>query len=127
MEQRLWTRRNFQPEVILLDIGLPGMSGYEVAQSLRAEPWAEGIIIAAITGYGQESDRQRSWDSGFDYHLTKPPDPDVLQSLLASPRLRTAPRLVPAKTIDKAKQGAEDHIIVNRCRHLIQDSRAGGE
>ena len=80
--------RNFQPEVILLDIGLPGMSGYEVAQSLRAEPWAEGIIIAALTGYGQESDRQRSWDSGFDYHLTKPPDPDVLQSLLASPRLR---------------------------------------
>jgi PAS domain S-box-containing protein len=80
--------RNFQPEIILLDIGLPGMSGYEVARSLRAEPWAEGVIITAITGYGQESDRQRSWDSGFDYHLTKPPDPEILESLLASPRRR---------------------------------------
>jgi PAS domain S-box-containing protein len=80
--------RNFRPEIILLDIGLPGMSGYEVAKSLRAEPGAQGIIIAALTGYGQESDLQRSWDSGFDYHLTKPPDPEILESLLASPRPR---------------------------------------
>jgi signal transduction histidine kinase/CheY-like chemotaxis protein len=80
--------RNFRPEIILLDIGLPGMSGYEVARSLRSEPWAQGIVIAALTGYGQESDLQRSWDSGFDYHLTKPPDPEILESLLASPRSR---------------------------------------
>ncbi len=80
--------RNFRPEIILLDIGLPGMSGYEVAKNLRAEPAAQGIIIAALTGYGQEADRQRSWESGFDYHLTKPPDPTILESLLASPQLR---------------------------------------
>jgi PAS domain S-box-containing protein len=80
--------RNFRPDVILLDIGLPGMSGYEVARSVRAEPWAENTVIVALTGYGQESDRQRSWNSGFDYHLTKPPDPELLKSLLASPRPR---------------------------------------
>ncbi len=88
--------RNFRPEIILLDIGLPGMSGYEVAQSLRAEPETQGIVIAALTGYGQESDLQRSWDSGFDYHLTKPPDPEILESLLASPRPRAAQLLVAA-------------------------------
>jgi CheY-like chemotaxis protein len=80
--------REFKPDIILLDIGLPGMSGYEVARSLRAEPQAHGIVLAALTGYGQESDRQRSFEAGFDYHLTKPPDPTVLESLLASPRLR---------------------------------------
>jgi CheY-like chemotaxis protein len=80
--------RNFRPQIILLDIGLPGMSGYDVARNLRAEPTAQGIVIAALTGYGQDADRQRSWEAGFDYHLTKPPDPDVLESLLASPRLR---------------------------------------
>ncbi|HEX4145139.1 MAG TPA: hypothetical protein VHY91_16650, partial [Pirellulales bacterium] len=55
---------------------------------LRAEPSARGIVIAAVTGYGQEADRQRSFDAGFDYHLTKPPDPSLLESLLASPRQR---------------------------------------
>jgi CheY-like chemotaxis protein len=79
---------NFRPEIILLDIGLPGMSGYDVAKNLRAEPAAQGVIIAALTGYGQEADRKRSWESGFDYHLTKPPDPHILESLLASPRPR---------------------------------------
>jgi PAS domain S-box-containing protein len=78
----------FRPEIILLDIGLPGMSGYDVAKNLRAEPAAQGVIIAALTGYGQDSDRQRSWEAGFDYHLTKPPDPTILESLLASPQLR---------------------------------------
>jgi CheY-like chemotaxis protein len=80
--------RSFRPEIILLDIGLPGMSGYDVARNLRADPAAQGIIIAALTGYGQHSDRQRSWEAGFDYHLTKPPDPNLLESLLASPRPR---------------------------------------
>lgn len=89
--------RNFRPEIVLLDIGLPGMSGYEVAQQLRADPASRGVVIAAVTGYGQESDRQRAFDAGFDYHLTKPPDPSVLETVLASPRLR-----VPAMTQDSA-------------------------
>ncbi len=80
--------RNFRPEIILLDIGLPGMSGYDVAKNLRAEPSGQGVILAALTGYGQESDRERSWAAGFDYHLTKPPDPGLLESLLMSPRSR---------------------------------------
>ena len=78
--------RNFRPEIILLDIGLPGMSGYDVARHLRAEPTAKNLFIAALTGYGQEDDRRRSKEAGFDCHLTKPPDPGVLQTLLASPR-----------------------------------------
>jgi PAS domain S-box-containing protein len=84
----LETVGRFRPDIILLDIGLPGMSGYDVAKNLRAEPWAKGIIIAALTGYGQEADRQRSWEAGFDYHLTKPPDPTILESLLTSPKSR---------------------------------------
>jgi CheY-like chemotaxis protein len=81
--------QSFRPEIVLLDIGLPGMSGYDVARRLRAEPSLKGLVIAALTGYGQDSDRQRSFEAGFDYHLTKPPDPSLLQTLLAStPNLR---------------------------------------
>jgi CheY-like chemotaxis protein len=84
--------RSFRPEIILLDIGMPGMTGYDVAKRLRAEPSAQGIIIAALTGYGQETDRERSWAAGFDYHFTKPPDPTQLASLLESPRSRKPAR-----------------------------------
>ena len=80
--------RQFKPEIILLDIGLPGMSGYDVARTLRSDPASAGVVIAALTGYGQESDRRRSLEAGFDYHLTKPPDPQFLETLLLSPRLR---------------------------------------
>jgi CheY-like chemotaxis protein/two-component sensor histidine kinase len=82
--------QNHRPEIILLDIGLPGMSGYDVARSLRAEPSSRGVIIAALTGYGQDSDLERSVEAGFDYHITKPADPDILESLLTSPMHRAA-------------------------------------
>jgi PAS domain S-box-containing protein len=78
--------REFQPQIILLDIGLPGMSGYEVAKHVRQEPSSQGVVIAALTGYGQEADRERSRKSGFDYHLTKPADPALLASVLAMSR-----------------------------------------
>ncbi len=71
-----------QPEVILLDIGLPGMDGYEVARRLRQTRGVSESLLIALTGYGQESDRSRSRDAGFDHHLVKPLDPDQLQSLL---------------------------------------------
>ncbi|HET6326170.1 MAG TPA: PAS domain S-box protein [Planctomycetaceae bacterium] len=93
----LETVGRFRPDIILLDIGLPGMSGYDVAKNVRAEPSAKGIIIAALTGYGQDADRQRSWEAGFDYHLTKPPDPTLLESLLASPRSRGQQGLPPVE------------------------------
>ena len=70
------------PEIILLDIGLPGMSGYEVARRLRARPEGQGVKIFAMTGYGQDSDRQRSRASGFDGHLVKPVMPADLLALI---------------------------------------------
>jgi PAS domain S-box-containing protein len=77
--------RETKPQVVLLDIGMPGMSGYEVATQLRAEPDLKETVITALTGYGQAEDRQRSRDAGFNYHLTKPADPELLAALLASP------------------------------------------
>lgn len=66
------------PDVVLLDIGLPGMSGHEVARRLRAEVWADGLRLIAVTGWGQEGDRAKSLEAGFDEHLTKPIDPETL-------------------------------------------------
>jgi CheY-like chemotaxis protein len=74
----------FRPEIILLDIGLPGMSGYEVARQLRQLPGFRDVFIVAVTGYGQESDRLNSQEAGFGHHLVKPVQPEVLQELIAS-------------------------------------------
>ncbi len=74
--------QDFGPDVILLDIGLPGMSGYEVAQRLRQEPRFARTLLVAITGWGTEQDRRRSQESGFDHHLTKPVDYAALEPLL---------------------------------------------
>jgi CheY-like chemotaxis protein len=84
-EAALRVVRDFRPEVVLLDIGLPGKSGYDVARELRARPEGEGIILAAVTGYGQDDDRRRAREAGFDYHLTKPLDPDTLTAFVESP------------------------------------------
>jgi CheY-like chemotaxis protein/anti-sigma regulatory factor (Ser/Thr protein kinase) len=72
----------FRPDTALLDIGMPDMSGYEVAESLRREPWAAGMRLIALTGWGQDSDRRRALEAGFDYHLIKPVDPDQLTGLI---------------------------------------------
>jgi CheY-like chemotaxis protein len=64
---------------VLLDIGLLGMDGYEVAQRMRQEPALQNVMLVAVTGYGQESDHQRSEEAGFDHHLVKPPDIGALQ------------------------------------------------
>jgi len=81
----LATAREFRPEFILLDIGLPGMSGYDVAMQLRAQRDLGELVLVAITGYGQPEDRHRSREAGFDHHLTKPLDPRTLRALTASP------------------------------------------
>jgi CheY-like chemotaxis protein len=73
----------FQPEAALLDIGLPRMNGYELAQRLRQEPWGKGIILIALTGWGQDDDR--ALEAGFDHHLTKPVTSAVIEKLLAQP------------------------------------------
>ena len=74
----------FRPNIALLDIGMPDLSGYEVAQLLRKEPWATGIQLIAVTGWGQENDRRRALEAGFDRHLTKPIDPHQLEEFMAS-------------------------------------------
>jgi signal transduction histidine kinase/integral membrane sensor domain MASE1 len=71
-----------RPDVVLLDIGLPGRSGYEVARHIRAQPWGKSALLIAITGWGQDDDRRRSEEAGFDAHLVKPIDPVALERLL---------------------------------------------
>jgi CheY-like chemotaxis protein len=78
------------PDVVLLDIGLPGMSGYDVARELRRRPKFQDLMLVAMTGYGQESDRQRSHAAGFDHHLVKPVSIDTLQELLSKAPQRVA-------------------------------------
>jgi CheY-like chemotaxis protein/two-component sensor histidine kinase len=73
----------FGPDLVLLDLGMPGMDGYEVARRLRGMPAFAGRVIAALTGWGQEADRRRTREAGFDHHLVKPVDPAELETLLA--------------------------------------------
>ena len=75
--------QTFRPDVAFLDIGMPDLSGYEVARALRQEPWATDLQLIALTGWGQDDDRRCALDAGFDHHLTKPIDPDQLGSLIA--------------------------------------------
>ncbi|HEX4613438.1 MAG TPA: ATP-binding protein, partial [Urbifossiella sp.] len=72
-----------RPDLILLDLGLPGMTGYEVARRVRGSPGLRGVAIAALTGWGQEEDRRRTKEAGFDYHLVKPADLDAVDEILA--------------------------------------------
>jgi two-component system CheB/CheR fusion protein len=89
----LETALEFQPHVVLLDVGLPEMDGYEVARRFRQHPQLKDVGLMAVTGYGQDSDRQRSREAGFDEHLVKPVEPDYLLKLLADFAARTSPRL----------------------------------
>jgi CheY-like chemotaxis protein len=82
----LETAQQWQPEAVFLDIGLPGMDGYEVAERLRELPQAKDAVLVAITGYGQDDDRRRSQRAGIDHHLVKPVAPDALRNLIDSLR-----------------------------------------
>ena len=89
--QTAYTGRNalelaetFRPHALLLDIGLPDFDGYQLARKIRAAPWGSSIVLIALTGWGQEDDRRRAFDAGFDYHLTKPIAPETVESLLRS-------------------------------------------
>jgi CheY-like chemotaxis protein len=88
----LATVRNWRPDAVLLDIGLPGMSGYEVARQMRSDPnLRDDLLLVAVTGWGTQDDQRRSAAAGFDQHLTKPVEATALESLLASRRARAAP------------------------------------
>ena len=77
-----------RPDIAVLDIGLPGMNGYELAQAIRRQPWGREITLIAVTGWGQLNDRRRSGEAGFNHHLVKPVEPTALLQLIADP---TAP------------------------------------
>jgi len=92
-EEALHSAERFAPQVVLLDLGLPRFSGYEVARRLRAETWGDALLLVAVSGYGRERDRQAAREAGFDLHLTKPADPDeVLRVLAERQSLREAGR-----------------------------------
>jgi CheY-like chemotaxis protein len=80
----------FRPDVVLLDLGMPKLDGYQVARRIREQGWSNGVVLVALTGWGQEEDRIRAKSAGFDHHLTKPAHPDALVKLLGE--LVAAPR-----------------------------------
>jgi CheY-like chemotaxis protein len=92
----------FQPEVVLLDIGMPGMDGFEVARRIRLHPKSRKVTLIALTGWGQEKDRRDSEAAGFDHHLIKPVDMDALQGLLAAVHQRSNQK---EKSLEGAKPG----------------------
>jgi PAS domain S-box-containing protein len=91
------TAEEFRPDVMLLDIGLPGMNGHEVARKLRQESWGANLILIAMTGWSMDEDKERSEQAGFDHHLVKPVEPDALMRLLVTL----------SATLPRAAQGAD--------------------
>jgi CheY-like chemotaxis protein len=73
----------FQPKLILLDIGMPQLNGYEACRAIRQKPWGADVIIVALTGWGQEDDKQKAREAGFNHHLVKPVGLDAIRKLLA--------------------------------------------
>lgn len=75
---------DFRPDVVLLDIGLPQIDGYEACRRIRRQPGGNEVVMVAVTGWGQDEDRIRSSEAGFDHHLVKPVDQATLEDILAS-------------------------------------------
>lgn len=82
-ETAVATAESFLPDVVLLDIGLPKLNGYEAAQRIRESAWGRSMFLIAVTGWGQEEDRQRSSEVGLNVHMVKPVEPAALERLLA--------------------------------------------
>lgn len=80
----------FHPDVVVLDIGMPVLNGYEIARRIRAEKWGRGVKLIAVTGWGQDEDVRRSKEAGFDHHFVKPLELELLEKVLTESR--------PAKT-----------------------------
>jgi CheY-like chemotaxis protein len=72
----------FRPDLMLLDIGMPKLNGYDTARRIREQPWGKGIVLVALTGWGQDEDKRKSEQAGFNAHLVKPVDPAALDTLL---------------------------------------------
>ena len=80
---------SYQPDLILIDIGMPRLNGHDTARRVREMPWGKDVMLIALTGWGQEEDRRKSHEAGFDLHLTKPIEPAALEKLLATWRAKT--------------------------------------
>lgn len=83
-EQAIAAADAIRPNVVLLDIGMPKLNGYEVCRRIREQPWGRGTLIVALTGWGQNQDQGRTEEAGFDRHMVKPVEPAALVKLLAS-------------------------------------------
>jgi CheY-like chemotaxis protein len=81
-EQALQIGAAESPDAVVLDIGMPGMNGYEVARRIRQEPWGRSVFLVALTGWGQKEDIERAITAGFDFHMTKPADPERIEQVL---------------------------------------------
>jgi signal transduction histidine kinase/CheY-like chemotaxis protein len=88
-ETALAVAERFQPDAILLDLGMPRLNGYEVCERIRVQPWGQGILMVAQTGWGQAQDRARTLAAGFDAHLTKPIDPATVQEMLVKMKVHS--------------------------------------
>jgi CheY-like chemotaxis protein len=80
----LKTAATLHPDVVLLDLSMPDMDGYELARRMRAESWGKGVLLVALTGWGQDQHRRRSHEAGFDRHMIKPADAEALRAVLNS-------------------------------------------
>jgi CheY-like chemotaxis protein len=76
--------KEFRPDVIILDLGMPRLNGYDAARCIRGEPWGKEVFLIALSGWGQPEDRRRSTEAGFDRHLTKTVDPETIDSVIAA-------------------------------------------
>ena len=83
--------RRLRPDLVLLDIGLPDLDGFEVCRRIRAESWGRRVLIVALTGWGEDRDRARAHEVGFDAHLVKPLEHDTLLAILAAPSATAEP------------------------------------
>jgi CheY-like chemotaxis protein len=82
-EEAVLAAGEFQPDVVLLDIGMPKLNGYDAARRIRSHGWGKDMILIALTGWGQDDDKLRAKDAGFDQHLVKPVDPRALMNMIA--------------------------------------------
>jgi len=83
-EAAVSSAEDFRPHVVLLDIGLPKLNGYEVAQQIRRQEWGASMFLVAVTGWGQDEDRRRAEDAGMNLHMVKPVEPAALDRVLAT-------------------------------------------
>ena len=94
----LTAAREFLPQIIILDVGMPGLTGLEVCRRIRSNGWGKSMAIVALTGWGQPEDRRRTREAGFDHHLIKPADAAAIEELIGSLSTGAAPALAASRT-----------------------------